>query len=218
MKIAYSAGRGGKMQIDVINAGGGVPETVCDDCGLAPAGWSSDGSKILHDWGVPQTVRLLDLATGKKVELLQRPGFAVTQASFSPDDRWICFLAGIGPNRNRVCIIPFRAGAPAPPESEWIGVTDGASFEGQPRWSADGSLVYFVSHRDGFRCIWAQRLDTHTKHPAKAAFAVYHFHSARRSLTNVGTIGYVGLGVSRDKLVFNLGELTGNIWMAKMQP
>jgi Tol biopolymer transport system component len=217
-KVAYSIGSRAKMQIGVVNAGGGVPETVCDDCGLAPAGWSSDGSKIIYDWGVPQTVGLLDLATGKKVELLRRPEFSVTQASFSPDDRWICFLAGVGPNRNRVYIIPFRAGAPAPPESEWIGVSYGESFEGQPRWSPEGNMVYFVSHRDGFRCIWAQRLDSHTKRPVQAAFAVYHFHSARRSLTNVGNVGNVGLGVSRDKLVFNLGELTGNVWMAKLQP
>jgi Tol biopolymer transport system component len=211
-KIAYSAARGRKMQIDVVDAGGGVPETVCDDCGFAPAGWSSDSSKIIYDWGVPQTVRLLDLPTGEKVELLQRPGFAVTQASFSPDDRWICFLAGVGPNRNRVYIVQFRAGTAAP-ESEWIGITDGGAFEGQPRWSPDGNLVYFVSNRDGFRCIWAQRLHTLTKRPVEAPFAVYHFHSARRSLTNVGNVGLVGLGVSRDRLVFNLGELTGNIWM-----
>ena len=142
----------------------------------------------------------------------------MTQASFSADDQWICFLVGLGPSRNRVCIIPFRAGAAAPPESDWIGVTDGASFEGQPRWSPAGNLVYFVSHRDGFRCIWAQRLDAQTKHPVKAPFAVQHFHSARRSLTNVGNVGLFGLGVSRDKIVFNVGELTGNIWIANPQP
>jgi Tol biopolymer transport system component/predicted Ser/Thr protein kinase len=216
-KVAYSIGRGQKMQIDVVNPGG-IPETVCDDCGLAPAGWSSDGSKILYDWGVPQTVQLLDLATRKKVELLRRPGFSVTQASFSPDDRWISFLAGGGPNRNRVCIIPFRAGAAAPPESEWIGVTDGDSFEGQPRWSAEGNLMYFLSNRDGSRCIWAQRLHPLTKRPIEAPLAVYHFHSARRSLSNVGNVGLLGLGVARDRLVFNLGELTGNIWTATLQP
>jgi len=26
-------------------------------------------------------------------------------------------------------------------------------------WSPDGKLVYFISTRDGFRCVWAQRLD-----------------------------------------------------------
>jgi hypothetical protein len=42
---------------------------------------------------------------------------------------------------------------------------------------------------------------------------VYHFHSARRSLANVGF--YPGLSVAADKLVFTQGELTGNIWMAE---
>jgi hypothetical protein len=43
----------------------------------------------------------------------------------------------------------------------------------------------------------------------------YHFHSARRSLANVANPDRVGLSVAPDKVVFALGELTGNIWMAE---
>jgi hypothetical protein len=78
-------------------------------------------------------------------------------------------------------------------------------------------LLYFLSERDGFRCIWAQRLHSSTKQPLGPLLPVYHFHSPRRSLLNVGDSGVVGLGVARDKLVFTLGERTGNIWMATME-
>jgi hypothetical protein len=200
----------------MVNSAGGVPEKVCDDCGLTPAAWSSDGSKLLYDWGVPQYVGLFDLVARKNSELLRVSGHAVTQASFSPDDRWICFLAGVGPEQNQVYIIPFRKSVAAPPRAEWIAVTDGAAFAGLPRWSPDGNMVYFVSERDGFRCLWVQRLNPQNKRPVGPPLAVYHFHDARRSLTNVGSIGFTGLGIGHDKIVFNLGELTGSIWMGQL--
>jgi hypothetical protein len=75
-------------------------------------------------------------------------------------------------------------------------------------------MLYFVSDQDGFRCLWAQRLEPSTKHPAGPAFAVYHFHHARLSLTGVGlTPAAAGPSVAKDKIVFALGELTGNVWM-----
>jgi Tol biopolymer transport system component len=213
-KVAYSVfGNDQGAHIYVVNSAGGVPEKVCDDCGLTPVAWSGDGSKLLYDWGVPQHLGLFNLVSRKNTELLRLSGRAVTQASFSPDDRWICFLAGVGPELNQVYIMPFRSGASAPPQVEWIAVTDGTAFAGLPRWSPDGNMVYFVSERDGFRCLWAQRLDPRSKQPSEPPLAVYHFHNARRSLTNVGGVGLTGLGVARDKIVFNLGELTGSIWM-----
>jgi hypothetical protein len=44
---------------------------------------------------------------------------------------------------------------------------------------------------------------------------VYHFHTARRSLLNTGVFK-LGIAVARDKIVFNLGEITGNIWLAQV--
>jgi hypothetical protein len=69
----------------------------------------------------------------------------------------------------------------------------------------------FVSHRDGFGCLWAQRLDARTKHPVGPQFAIHHFHDTRLSMMNVG-LGLLEIDVARDKIVFGLGELTGNIW------
>ena len=74
-------------------------------------------------------------------------------------------------------VAPFR-GAAEIPESQWIPV-NGSAYDRQPRWSPDGNLIYFHSNRDGFQCLWWQRLDPVTKRPAGAAFNVYHIHSAR---------------------------------------
>ncbi len=101
------------------------------------------------------------------------------------------------------------------PESEWITVTDGSFWDDKPRWSPDGNLLYFVSYRDSFLCIWAIRLNPATKQPAGPPFPVYHSHGERRSLANYG-LSQMFVPVARDKLVFPLGERRGNIWMAEL--
>jgi hypothetical protein len=40
---------------------------------------------------------------------------------------------------------------------------------------------------------------------------IAHFHESRLSLANVG-FSVLDTSVARDKIVFNLGEITGNIW------
>jgi hypothetical protein len=109
-----------------------------------------------------------------------------------------------------VAIARFTPGRETP-ESEWIPIGDGKGMDRRPAWSPDGNLLYFTSERDGFRCIWAQRLNRDKK-PAGAPFVVEHFHTARRSLFNVPTVGELGLDVIRDRIVLSFGEMTGNIW------
>jgi hypothetical protein len=78
-------------------------------------------------------------------------------------------------------------------------------------WSPDGATLYFLSDRDGFRCIWAQRLNPATKRLAGSPFSVVHFHQAGRSMVDAG----FNMSVTADSLVFALTDLTGNIWMIR---
>jgi eukaryotic-like serine/threonine-protein kinase len=100
-------------------------------------------------------------------------------------------------------------------ESEWIAVTGGTDMDREPRWSPDGNLLYFISERDGFRCLWAQRLDPVRKQMVGSPFAVHHLHRSRLN-NRMGDTGLIGLFVSRDKIFLSLEELTGNIWMTKL--
>jgi hypothetical protein len=79
-------------------------------------------------------------------------------------------------------------------------------------------LLYYLSELDGFQCIWAQRLDPATKRPVGQPLEISHWHSARRSLMNVQVPLFQELSVTADKLFFNVGETTGNIWMAEWKP
>ena len=117
--------------------------------------------------------------------------------------------------RSRVWIAPFRAGS-SPEADQWIGVTSGEHWDDKPRWSTDGNLMYFTSLRDGFHCLWAQRLRPDTKEPIGPPIAVKHFHDSRLSITNTG-VAALDVGIARDRIFINLGELTGNIWTTSLR-
>jgi Tol biopolymer transport system component len=183
----------------VVLTSGGTPEMVCEACGEA-TDWSPDGKRIIGD-NLEAQAWMLDLATRHKTDLLARRRGVYTSA-FSPDGRWLVFGER---TTGRTYVAPF--GEPPAPESAWIPVVDNWWD-----WEWYGNLIYSVSDRDGFSCIWAQRLDAVTRRPGGAPFAVFHAHSARISLANQGE---VYLSVGRDKMLFNMAERTGNIWMAE---
>jgi Tol biopolymer transport system component len=203
----------GKREAYSMSASGGAIKKICDDCGTWDV--SYDGTKILYWYSTAKpivSIGMLDRPTARKVELISHPGYSLYQPHFSPDERWIVFMAKTGQDRSLLYTVPFT-GAARHDSAEWIPVTDGHNLDDKPRWSPDGNLIYFTSERDGFRCIWAQRVDRVTKRPAGAPFTVYHSHTSRRSLRNVG-LGPLEISVARNALVFNLGEVTGNIWRA----
>ena len=82
--------------------------------------------------------------------------------------------------------------------------------------SPNGNLLYFLSDRDGYRCIWMQRLDPASKRPVGEAINVYHFHEPWLTSTNRYAPTWVGLALARDRIVVALDEISGNIWM--MEP
>ncbi len=134
--------------------------------------------------------------------------------SLSPDERRVVATV-VQEGRRRLYVAPFRLGTEIA-SADWFALTDGAAWEDNPKWSHDGALVYHTSDRDGFRCIWAQRVDPEAKHPAGLPFAIHHSHSARISIKNTGS-EHLGLAVGRDKLVFSLGEVRGNVWMTSLR-
>jgi hypothetical protein len=115
-----------------------------------------------------------------------------------------------------VYVAPFT-GDQGPGESAWIPITDGSTFEDKLNWSPDANWIYALSDRDSFNCIWAYPLDPRTKRPVGKPRAVFHSHGVRQSVRNANEVS-VFVSVARDKIVFNQGEVTGNIWMTAFSP
>jgi hypothetical protein len=143
---------------------------------------------------------------------LKHPSLGIYNARFSPDGAWVAFNAR--PDRlspPRMLVAAVRNSVVAG-ENEWIAVTEDGEA---PAWSPQGNLLYFWSDRDGSPCLWAQRLDATTRRPWGPPVSIQHFHSRVLSWKNL-YLGPPDLAVARDRIVFNLGEHTGNVWMTEL--
>ena len=211
-RIIYGEQAGGSSFGYLVSAAGGDPAKICEGCTQA-LDWSPDERGILiqqqHDPS-PLGVDLLKLPSRETAAFLQHPKWNLSSPRFSPDGRRVVFHAIIGPVRRQIFVAPVIAGAAAT-ESQWIPITDGHGLDRNAVFSPDASLLYFLSERDGFRCIWAQRLDRQDR-PRGAAFPVVHLHHSKRSL-GAGATGAIGLAAAPGKLIFSAAEFTGNIWI-----
>jgi hypothetical protein len=157
---------------------------------------------------------LVDRTTRAQFELLRHPKNNVWQRTFSPDGRWVSFNMVESPFRSNLYVARMPEKPALIPVEQWIPVTNGNNWDDKPRWSPDGSMLYFISQRDGYHCLWFQRLDPATKRPVGDPTPLHHLHGNRYSMLNL-EVPAIELAVATDKLVFALGELTGNIWMAE---
>jgi Tol biopolymer transport system component len=210
-RAAYATPFGTAPVIYTVSTSGGTPEKVCADCGESVVqAWSRDNTRLLYLDEMPLGVFVLDLRTGAKRQVLRR-AHELGAASFSPDERWISVLeAFFDEGHTRLWVVPFKDGV-IPAAEDWVPITGGESWDERPRWSPDGTLLYFASLRDGFYCLWAIRLQPGSKRPAAPPFPVQHFHNPRLSINNTGLMG-IDLAVTPHRIFVNLGELSGNIW------
>jgi DNA-binding winged helix-turn-helix (wHTH) protein/Tol biopolymer transport system component len=208
----------------IIPAVGGVPEQICEFC--TPRGFSSDGSVVLIQQynrnGSNQplnSIAAIDLKSKTKKGFLVAADRAVYHAYFSWDDRWVVFKKILDAVKSQIIIAPVRDGV-AGKEAEWIAVTDGQYDDDKPQFSPDGNTVYFLSAaRDGYLCIWSQRLDPVTKRPVGVPIGYEHFHSlTQRNLNPYGqTIFQSNLTVARGKMMLTLPQFGGDVWMTQIE-
>jgi eukaryotic-like serine/threonine-protein kinase len=214
--VAYAVEGPGTPEIHALTIGSAVPEKMCEGC-TEPWDWSSDGQYLLYRTGLPRQVGVLRRGSSGTV-VLAHPDYGVHVPRFSPDDRWILFTAlpRTGGEGSVAFVAPFRGDATIP-VAEWQVVADGFPYNGAAGWSPDGNLVYFMSRRDGFLCLWAQRLHPTTRRPEGEPFEVQPFHRPQiRSMALWGP-GSAGTAVARDRMAFSMVEATGNIWMAEVR-
>jgi len=214
----------------IVPAAGGEPEQICDFC--TPRGFSSNGSIILiqkypriYDDRPIGKIAALDLTSKTEKEFLSSTADSLYHAFFSWDDRWVVFkrLTKSGSLKSQILIAPVRDNA-AGKEMEWIAVTDGQYDSDKPQFSPDGNTIYYTSTRDGYLCVWAQKLDPGTKRPLGGPVAFEHFHNlAQRDAVPLKDLGPNGLlfnsdlSVARDKMVINLPQVHSDIWMTQLK-
>ena len=146
---------------------------------------------------------------GRDTGSVRHRSWLLREGRFSPDGQWIAFYTANGPDKRQIHIIPSAPAHPLESE-EWLTVVEDVGS--QPSWSADGSLLYYVSERDGAMCLWAQPLDPTTRRSIGPPRAVQHFHQPR---LRAGTGAIATNDVQAGYAYITLTETTGNIWMLK---
>ena len=125
---------------------------------------------------------------------------------FSPDQRWITFLAHdlSYASTSTVYVAPTAGGA-------WRAITDGTWFDDKPRWGPDGRVLYFVSNRTGVANVWGRRFDDATGTPIGEPFPVTSFRSAQFLLTP-RTV-QMDIAITATHLLLPMTESRSDIWM-----
>jgi hypothetical protein len=200
----------------VLPVEGGTPRQICDGCEVyqwlqsnkAVVGLRrSSGSIVVIDMDSLDEVPILspDAAKGSAGDP-RAVGGPFGRPLVTYDERFISFL-----HAGQTYVAPFsRSGLVATKDWQPI-LTMNQSGERTCGWSLDGQLLYFLLERDGFRCLYAVRVDPRTGAASGAPFAVAHFHDASRLWGSTGFNSAVAQGL----FVFNQYEYRGNIWMLK---
>jgi len=199
-RFAYRDRVEGKLVTLVTDPGTTSSRKVCDACVLYS--FFSNGTEALVAYE-NQLVRQ-NLATGARQPLLAAPG-ALFDASVSPGDRRVACIVLRPDGMAGLYVAP--AGPPPLAADQWIEIAAERSSIVSLGWSPDGAWLYFGSLRDGFPCVWAQRMAKDGK-PAGRPAAVYHDHQSN----GMKIWGVPQFAITPEKLFMLTFELKGNIW------
>ncbi len=83
-------------------------------------------------------------------------------------------------------------------------------------WSLTSDIVYLLLDTDGFRCVYAQRIDPASGALRGTPYAVLHFHGNEAVAAGVSTS--FGNAVSEDGFVYEAIDMRSDIWKLTPPP
>jgi Tol biopolymer transport system component len=212
-EVAYSMNENGRHAIHLLSVKTRNDVRLCTACG-DPTGWSPSLENLLVSNGSPGQIELLSTRGGDPTILLHRPGYELGEAQFSPDGGWIAFRAGLGGDRVRLYVAPYRATGAIPPQ-DWIPITEGEFWEDKPHWSTDGNTLYFESTRDNFTCLWSQKLEAVSRRPTGHPSTLVDFHTREFGPGAVSSESF-NISVGGNYIFFNAADVRANVWSGSL--
>ena len=138
------------------------------------------------------------------MRVIAQADYGLFQTQFSPDERWICFLAAKS-SSNYVLYVVRKEGG------EWIRITEENGWADIPRWSPDGKTIYFLSPREtGLFNVWGIHFDPQQGKPLGEPFQVTLFADASKTVWS-DLLPHMSMRANR--LVLPITDVSGNIWM-----
>ena len=187
-----------------------VGRELCEGCWVVD--FFSGGAEVLVDWG--GRLSRLRIADGQETPILEvEEGRALLDTDLSRDDRWLAIQTGEPDGKVAISVVPLRESLVAP--EDWVEIAGRDTWVGAPRWSPDGSTLYYLSDRDDFICLWAQSLNPDTREPVGDPFSIAHAHTSSMSMMPMNRSAW-NLEVGSGRLIFNAGEMTGDVYTAML--
>lgn len=178
--------------------------------------WSRDGRWVIasSDRGSPERwyIAMFPVANAPHAELNMRTVLSDPESNLwsprvSPDGNWICFLKQ-NPTETAssvLYVVSVTGGAP-------IRVTEEGLWADKPRWSPDGSSIYFIYNRDSyFLNIWSIRFDPFQGKPRGEPLRVTKLSSPGKMVATV--LSALDISLNENRLALPITEASGNIWM-----
>jgi Tol biopolymer transport system component/DNA-binding winged helix-turn-helix (wHTH) protein len=182
-----------------------------------PTDWSADGRTILTACRLAEgepigTCALSASGAGAGTNdwaLTRLAGdarVALFQQRYSPNQRWISFVAVPRADRSTTTVYVMPAsGGP------WRPVTDGQSYEDKSRWSPDGRVLYFISNRDGRFEVWGRRFDPEAGRPEGQPFRVTSLEGTKQILSPYLTD--MEMFITPTRIFLPMFEASSRIWV-----
>ena len=194
---------------------GGAPQPLCRGCREA-GDWTRDGRQVaVSTAGGTISLGLADAATGQTAPLAtSADGRSLNRPHLSHDNRWIAFRAMRPPQQ--VYVAPFDRARPIPRPTGSRSAARNPMFV--PSAVASGRMLYLFSSRDGFRCLYAQRIDAGSGRPLGEATLVRHMHNVRVAGGGGASVISTGAGnaVGRQQIIFDFPDQAVNVWSMRL--
>jgi hypothetical protein len=130
------------------------------------------------------------------------------QGRFSPNGKWISFVALNAPRRLQLGVIPASGSS----DGKWSVVAADHNWADKPRWSADGRTLFFISRGPtSYFNLWAVPFDPEAGRPAGAPVQLTAFDSPSLLVSPYGDVNE--LSISTKHAVLPMLTVSGNIWM-----
>jgi hypothetical protein len=139
--------------------------------------------------------------------LVEDPRARIWQGRYSPDGRWLSFVAVGIDERARFELAVVRGTGAA--RADWIPIARQHEAPDKPRWSPDGRTIYFLSkHDSAVTNLWGSRFDPERGKPVGEPFMVTHVAAPRVAISP-----HVELDISAHRALLPMASVTGNVWM-----
>jgi Tol biopolymer transport system component len=196
----------------LVSTGGGPPKFLIarEDFNLA-SDWFPDGKRVIGEClPITDGICELDPEVGKARGILKDPqGGELLYPSFSWDGTWVAFMRRRA-GRTVISVTPVRNDGSLAGEAEWVQISSDTANASRPRFSPDGSAIFYEVVEGSIRVLVKQRVDPVNKRPMGELMRLATVRQPDASIFSIVT-------VTRDRVFFNTLERHSNLWMTQIE-